>query len=303
MDKKALATTYLKLLATSVFWGGTYTAGRIVVQHVGPYSASFFRFAIASVLLVLVTWRMEGGIPALKKGQLLPVFVLGMTGVFAYNAFFLNGIKLVEAGRTSMIVAGNPVFIALFSAWFFKERLTVLKLVGIFISILGAMVVISRGHLIHVFTGGVGRGELMIVGCLFCWVIYSLVGKTLMHDLKPLPSVMYSVLVGTVALSIPALMEGVTTQCLSFTLQDWICLAYLGVFGTVFGFVWFYEGIKKIGPTRAGLFINFVPISAVIIAYCILGEGLSGSLLLGAALVIAGVYLTNRKPSARPVIS
>ena len=294
MERKGSTAIYVKLLLTGVFWGGTYTAGRIVVRHVAPFSASFFRFAIASLLLVLVTWRLEGGIPALKRKQILPVVFLGLTGVFAYNAFFLNGIKLVEAGRASMIVANNPIIIALFSAWFFKERLTPLKLAGIMVSITGAMVVVSRGHLSHLFHGGFGRGELLILGCVASWATYSLAGKAILRDLKPLPSVMYSVLVGTAALFLPALGEGVLRNCVAFTLQDWVCLAYLGIFGTVFGFVWFYEGIQAIGATRAGLFINFVPISAVVIAYVALGEALSGSLLAGAVLVTAGVYLTNR---------
>jgi len=296
MGTKGFAATYLKLLGTALFWGGTYSAGRIVVQHVGPYSASFFRFAIASVLLVFVTWRQEGGIPRLKRTQLLPVLVLGLSGVFAYNAFFLNGLRFVEAGRASMIVANNPIFIALFSAWLFGERLTPVKLLGILVSIVGAMVVISRGQLSTLAQGGIGRGEWLILGCVASWVVYSLVGKVLMRDLKPLPSVMYSVLVGTAALAVPALWEGVASRFLDFSLKEWLCLAYLGIFGTVFGFVWFYEGIQKIGATRAGLFINFVPVSAVAIAYFVLGEALSPSLLAGAVLVTAGVYLTNRTP-------
>lgn len=298
MGTKSLAPTYLKLLGSALFWGGTYTAGRIVVRHVEPFSASFLRFAIAAVLLVLITWRTEGGIPPLKRHQVLPVVVLGLTGVFAYNAFFLNGIRLVEAGRASMIVANNPIFIALFSAWFFRERLTPLKVAGILVSIFGAMVVISRGHLSSLWQGGIGKGELLILGCVASWATYSLVGKALMKDLKPLPSVMYSVLVGTVALSIPAFLEGLMATIATYTWTDWLCLAYLGIFGTVFGFVWFYEGIQKIGPTRAGLFINFVPLCAVVIAAVALGEALSASLVTGAVLVTVGVYLTNRKPAA-----
>ena len=300
-EPKGLTTTYLKLLGTALFWGGTYSAGRIVVQHVGPYSASFFRFAIASVLLVCITWRQEGGLPRLKGNQLLPVVVLGLTGVFAYNAFFLNGLRLVEAGRASMIVANNPIFIALFSAWLFQERLTPVKLLGILVSIVGALVVISRGRLSVLAQGGIGRGEWLILGCVASWVVYSLVGKILMRDLKPLPSVMYSVLVGTAALALPALGEGVATRFLAFSLKEWLCLAYLGIFGTVFGFVWFYEGIQRIGATRAGLFINFVPVSAVTIAYFTLGEALSPSLLAGAVLVTVGVYLTNRAPGGSTV--
>jgi drug/metabolite transporter (DMT)-like permease len=70
-------------------------------------------------------------------------------------------------------------------------------------------------------------------------------------------------------------------------------LFYLGFFGTVLGFVWYYEGIKKIGPTKAGLFINIVPLSAVALAYFVLNEPLTLSLLVGTILVSSGIYLTN----------
>lgn len=297
MDRKELLWTYAKLLMTALFWGGTFIAGRVVVRHVGPYSASFLRFAIASILLTGLTWRIEGRNMLLKAGQLLPVIVLGMSGVFAYNIFFLKGLKLIEAGRASMIIANNPIIIALCSAYFFKEKLTPVRLAGILLSITGALVVISRGHLGSIFQGSIGPGEFLMFGCVVSWVTYSLVGKALMRNLRPLPSVTYSVLVGALALSVPAFGEGLTTKITGFTVMDWLCLAYLGLFGTVFGFVWFYQGIQKIGAMRAGLFINFVPISAMILAFFLLGEPITPSLLIGAALVTAGVYLTNRTPN------
>lgn len=78
-----------------------------------------------------------------------------------------------------------------------------------------------------------------------------------------------------------------------YSFQAWASIFYLGVFGTVLGFLWYYEGIRRIGPVRAGLFINFVPISAVILSFFILGEPLTLSLLIGAVLVSSGVYLTT----------
>ena len=81
----------------------------------------------------------------------------------------------------------------------------------------------------------------------------------------------------------------------SYSLADWTSILFLGVFGTVLGFVWYYEGIRKIGPTKAGQFINFVPISAVLLAFLILGEPITWSLLTGGLFVISGVYLTNIK--------
>jgi len=84
---------------------------------------------------------------------------------------------------------------------------------------------------------------------------------------------------------------------ISHSFLDWLCISYLGVFGTVIGFVWYYQGVERIGPTKAGLFINFVPISAILCAFFILKEPITLSLAIGAVLVISGVYLTNRKTS------
>jgi len=100
--------------------------------------------------------------------------------------------------------------------------------------------------------------------------------------------------VGAVALSIPACFEGLIQNIGCHSIMDWFSILYLGIFGTVIGFVWYYEGVKQIGPTKAGLFINFVPISAILLAYLILREPITVSLLVGAGLVVSGVYLTNR---------
>ena len=89
-------------------------------------------------------------------------------------------------------------------------------------------------------------------------------------------------------------VEGVGGDVLSYSIVDWACIFYLGYFGTVLGFVWYYEGINAIGPMKAGQFINFVPISAILLAFIFIGEPITMSLLIGTVLVSSGVYLTNR---------
>lgn len=277
----------------AILWGGTFIAGRVAARDVGPFSAAFLRFAIASVFLLAMTLRAEGRLPAIKKGQILPLFLLGMTGVFAYNVFFFKGLKLIHAGRASLIIANNPVFITLFAALIFRERLNVIKAFGILLSVTGAMIVISRGDVGEIFRGGLGWGEAFIFGCVASWVAYSLIGKSVMTGLSPLVSVSYSSLIGAVALFVPACLEGLLREVSTYPATAWLCLFYLGFFGTVLGFVWYYEGINRIGPTRAGQFINFVPISAILLAFVLLGEPITLSLLIGGILVISGVYATN----------
>jgi len=285
--------TYVKLFLMAVFWGGTFIAGRVIARDVPPFSAAFSRFVMASALLLLLTWRVEGRLPAIKRGHIIPIILLGMTGVFGYNIFFFKGLQTISAGRASVIVASNPIIITILSALFFKEKLTLIKAAGILISVTGAVAVISRGDPSQVFTGSLGWGELFIFGCVLSWVAYSLIGKVVMAELTPLIAVTYSAVVGTLALLLPAYLEGVTRNFVHYSALSWLGLFYLALFGTVLAFQWYYQGIRELGPTKASIFINFVPISGVVLAFLTLGEPLTPSLLLGAILVSTGVYVTN----------
>lgn len=286
---------YLKLFLTAVFWGGTFIAGRTVVQELGPYSAAFLRFLLASLLLGFLTIRREKRLPGIDRRQIVPIILLGLTGVFLYNVFFFSGLRLIHAGRAALIIANNPIFITLLSAIFLKERLSPLRTMGVLLSVSGAIVVISRGSPASLFQGGFGWGEAAILGCVGSWGTYTLIGRHVINRLSPLTAVTAASLVGTILLLPPALGEGLLRQVSGLTGVGILCLLYLAICGTVIGFVWYYEGVLQIGPTRAGLFINFVPVSAVIMAYLILGEPITPSLISGTLLVCTGVYLTNSR--------
>ena len=168
-----------------------------------------------------------------------------------------------------------------------------IQIVGIILSVMGALTAITRGNLFANLTGYIGMGELFIFGCVASWVAFSLIGKKITAELSPLVSIAYASSVGTLLLLWPAFSEGLLHKIGAYSTMDWLNIIYLGILGTVFGFVWYYEGIKKIGPTRASIFINFVPISAIVIAFFILSESLTPSLFVGTLLVVTGVYLTN----------
>jgi drug/metabolite transporter (DMT)-like permease len=119
-----------------------------------------------------------------------------------------------------------------------------------------------------------------------------------MKDLTPLAAVTWSCLIGMLALLLPACWEGFPIHLEQVAIVDWVALFYLGFFGTVLGFIWYYEGIKAIGPSRAAVFINFVPVSGVFLGWLLLDESINLSLILGAVLVMGGVYLTNRVNSS-----
>lgn len=292
-----------KLLLTAFFWGGTFIAGRVVAVHVDPYSAAFLRFLIALVFLLVFTGRMEGKLPLLKKNQILPILLLGASGFFVYNVFFFKGLKLIEAGRAAIVIAINPIVIFLLCVCFFKEKLTRITTMGVLLSVAGAVIVITRGSLLASLNTSIGRGEFYIFACVLSWSAFSLIGKTILKGLSPLAAITYACLAGDALLFIPAYNAGLLQHVRHYPLEAWLGIFFLGIFGTVIGFVWYYEGIRAIGPTRASLYINFVPISAVILAFIVLGEPLTVSLLIGTIFVSCGVYLTHSSRAEVKVLS
>jgi drug/metabolite transporter (DMT)-like permease len=278
----------------SVFWGGTFVAGRVIAQEVEPFSAAFLRFVIASLFLVFFATRSSTGLPRLKKNQIFPAILLGMTGVFAYNVLFFSGLKTVTASRSALIIATNPALIAVLSSVFFNEKLNVSKIIGIVSCVFGAAVVISRGKLTEILNSSLGWGEIFLLGCVLSWVAYSLVGKVIMKELAPVAAVTYSCVIGAIALFFPAYLEGVTHSFDNYSTVAWWCILYLGFFGSALGFWWYYDGIKTIGPARAAVFINLVPVSAVLLGWLILNERIDLSLIVGTFMVTCGVYLTNK---------
>lgn len=286
---------YVKLFLAALFWGGTFTAGRILANDLAPFSAAFLRFFIAAMCLLILNHRIEGRFIYPGRSMLFPVILLGMTGVFAYNAFFFMGLKRIAAGRAAMIIALNPIVISLMAAYVYKEKLTIKKYTGVFIALSGAVIAISRGNPVSLLRGGLDIGDFLIFGCVLSWTAYSMVGKGMMNQLSPLATVCYSAVSGAVALFFPACFEGIFGRIAFISWQSWTAIFYLGFFGTVLAFWFYYQGVQQIGLSRASLFINFVPISGILSAFLILDEALSFSLGIGAVFVFFGVYLTHEK--------
>ena len=285
---------YLQLVFAALFWGGTFVAGRQLAPVLDPYAAAFLRFALASSLLMVWVCVRHRGLPRIRARQAAAIVLLGMTGVFAYNLLFFSGLQSVEAGRAALIVALNPVVIALASAGLYRERLSLGQLAGIVLSLAGAVIVIGRGDLVGLLEGEVGRGELLLLGCVLSWVAYTLLGRRLLRRITPLVAVTYASLAGTSMLALLVVARGGLETDLLSRVDVWWNIGYLAFFGTVLAFVWYYKGVHAAGAGRAAQFIHLVPVSAVLFGVLLLDEALTASLLTGGALVIAGLWLTNR---------
>jgi drug/metabolite transporter (DMT)-like permease len=292
MDNKA---TYARLLAVPAIWGGTFIAGRIVALALPATVAAALRFVIASVALLVMVRILEGGLPRLDRRQVLATLLLGATGVFAYNLFFLGALSRLPASRTSLIIALNPIVtIAVDTLLSPAEKLGPKRWLGVGLALFGVWIVIARGDLLAAAGSPIGTGELLMFGGVCAWTVYTLIGRHVLAGLSPLGATTWAALWGTLLLIVVAAFDWRGVDSDAFTLPVVSSLVYLGVLGTAVAFVWYYRAVKALGAARTVIFNNLVPVFGATFGVLLLGEPVSPSLIVGGVIALSGVMLVTR---------
>jgi drug/metabolite transporter (DMT)-like permease len=294
---RALAPVYAKLVAVAGIWGGTFIAARVVATVMSAPAAALWRYVVASVVLLVIVFAYERGLPRLDARQWVAVTLLGATGVALYNLFFMAGLEKIPASRGSLIVALNPAVTLVAGAMFLGEPLTRMRVLGILVALVGVVVVLGHGNPLDLFRGHVGWGEAQIFGAVVSWAAYTLIGKRVLAGMSPLAATTYAALIGTAMLATVTVATG-DLEWPPATWRAWVAFGFLGAFGTALAFVWFYDGVRELGPARTAVFINLVPVFALALGATLLGEEIDASMLVGGTIVVAGVWLLNR-PVAR----
>lgn len=291
---------YVRLVLMAACWGGQFVAGRVAAPLLPPFTAGALRLAIAIAILLVLVRVLEGGLPRPDARVLAQLAALGFTGVFLWNACFFPALERVPAGRGALIMALNPIGTALGMWLIFRERLSRGRWAGIALALAGAAVVISRGDLPSLFTGALGVGELLLFGSVLGWVSYTLIGRGVLGRVSPLAMTTWAALLGGAMLALAGLFEQPWAAIAALPVRGWLAIAYIGVFGTVVAFLFFSEGVRRIGPSRTAIFINFVPVFGVAFSALFLGEPVLASMIIGGLMVIGGVRLTTRPAPAHP---
>src|SRR5262245_61039521 len=289
-------TAYLLLLAMAVCFGGTWPAGKLAVDSVSPFTVAATRFTIATLLLAIWAAR-RGGLVRPSRGDLPLVLALGATAVAGYNALFLYGLELAPATDGAIIVPGlAPVFTVLIAWPVLGERIGPRGMAGLLLAFAGLVVVIGP-------TGGVDGdrllGALLFVAGAACWGVYSVLGKSATARFGAVTATLYATTTGALLLLPFAIAESGWTKLSGGDGAAWASILYLAVFGTVLAFVFFYEGVSRIGPSRATAFALLVPIFGVLGSVLVLGESVGAGTLVGGVAILAGLWLVQKPSSAR----
>jgi drug/metabolite transporter (DMT)-like permease len=281
------------LVLTNLIWGGNYIASKVIVSESPPFTVAFVRFVLATSL-ILVLYALTPGARLPRRREWPALAQIGVA-FFLYNLFFYTGLKATSSANAALLAATSPAGTALLSAALVKERVRPIQVGGLLLSFTGvALVVLKHGALTF------NPGDFVIMAASLTWSVYSLLGKRAMATMSPLATTAYAWVIGTVLLFPAALLERHTHGWFAFSPAGWWSFGYVVVLSSVAAFTWWYKGIQRLGATRASVFLNLIPLTGLILSPLLMPERLRLGQLLGAALILSGVYLVAQAPALRP---
>ena len=287
------SNAYLLLVIAPLLWGGNAVAGRLAAAHWEPFTLTSIRWGVASIILLPFAWRpLIEDWPVLKRSW--PVlFVLGAFGMSLFNLFMYLALKHTTAINASIEQASMPVIIMLLNFIFLSQRVRVLQLVGVSVTLVGVLLTATAGEPLNFFTNGLNRGDaiMLLASVFYALYTFGLRWRPKVHWM----SFMWVISISAFIMTIPFASWELSRSPFELpAYPGWLILIYVVIFPTVISQLAYARGVELIGSNRAGLFINLVPIFGSLLAVLIVGERFQWFHAAGLVLVLGGIALAER---------
>ncbi|MFO7677889.1 MAG: DMT family transporter [Thermoplasmatota archaeon] len=280
------------LICVSFVWAGSFIVVQLATKELSPVFLGFLRFFIATPIMVSILFFRKKS-RKLPKNEFPYLILLGLTGVTLLYIFQFTGIALTTASTAAVLINTNVIFIALFSALFFKELFGKKKIIGILLCFLGVIIIVISHNASTTFLleDSFFIGSILILLSALCWAVYSIVGKHLIQRYDILSVTTYALLFGTICY-IPFIISDFPS-ILQISFFGWIAVLYLAVGCTVFAYLGWFYALHKNQASKAAVYLNLIPLFTIVMSFFV-GENFTFYFILGAILIIYGVYLTEK---------
>jgi drug/metabolite transporter (DMT)-like permease len=290
---------YFFLLLTSLLYAGNFVVGKFLIQHTSSLTINELRWGIALIVLIpLVWWKEKRLLP--DRRAVIYLILMGLTGIVLFNVFTYSALDFTSPDDVGLLSALNPISIALASFIFLKDRIKKLQSFGMLLSLVGVVVVISHGQWHRLAALHLNVGDLLMLAAVVTWGLFAVAGRKAMQFVSPYMSTLWSSLFG-VLIMLPFDLPRIHVE--NPDASFWGFMLYSAIGGTVIATILWNIGIQQVGPTKSGMFLNFNPIFTAILAFFLLGEGVTVAQVIGTLLVVLGVIcftITGRSRGGSP---
>ncbi|MFC0470364.1 DMT family transporter [Halalkalibacter kiskunsagensis] len=290
--------SYLLLTITMFIFSGNILIGK-ALSDLSPITMTFFRCLIAFLILLPLGWKDLKSNRTLWMKEWKPIAALSLSGILFFNLFLYASLQFTSSSNVAVIETTTPVFAIILGMVFLKERLNGLQFFGIFLSLAGALWVITKGSLTVLTELQFNLGDVLVVLAVIAWAVYSLLIKQHSHKFPLYGSLAIMVFLSIIVLFPFAAYE--SREGIVHLLEPKLILGllYLGTFPSVIALIFWNKGVAAIGPSRASIFLNLLPVFTIIGAVFFLNETVTIAQIVGGAVVIVGVYLSTKEKSVK----
>ncbi len=291
---------YFYLILTNLLWSGNFIVGRATHASIGPLTLSTGRWSLVALLLTPWLFKVISE-RKLNGHEWFRLSVMAIIAVGIYNTFIYIGLQYTAAPNGVLYNSTIPFYIILLNWLIFSQKLGIREFFGILLSALGVIFLVSKGQTSTLLNLEFSQGDIWIIIATFCWGLYT---AFLPHwrpqQLSGLEFLSVLAMIGIIPLIFARLINPFSEPAFDWTSLNIIAVIYVAVAASILAWFCFNEGVKLIGPEKAGQSIHLMPVFVSIMAYFFLGEKLYGYHLIGAGLILAGLLVANKLSLFKP---
>lgn len=284
--------SYLYATLSITFWGISFVSTKSVLQEISPYTLIAVRFAIGSLFLFfLLLLRRERF--TVSRSHLPRLGLLALIGVFIHQMIQATALQTAEATAAGWLITFSPVFTAVLSVLFLKEKFSLQKSVGIGIAVFGVLLLVSKGHWSNLGALTSYLGNWLMLLSTLNWAIYSIVLKRLSLPYGSVTVTFYTSLIGSLLIAPFFLARQGWNELAHVSFGGWMHLLFLGIFVSALGYLFWGQALEVLDATRVSVFLYMEPLATVLAAMVLLHESLLLTTVIGGILIVLGVATVN----------
>ena len=287
---------YILLVLTTLFWSGNFIVGKAASTfEIPPFSLNFYRWLFAGLILLPFTFK-----EILKNKDYIFnnigfFIVLGITSITIFNSTVYYSLYYMQVISGVLMISTIPVWIMFISSILGIEKTNKFQILGVVLSLLGVLFIITKSDLNVIKNLAFNRGDLIMASGMFAWALYSALLKKKTYEISQITLLEVVIISGLVFLVPIYILEMNFGNQIILGMPFVLTLSYVVIFPGLASFFFWIKGIGIIGANRAGVFLHLMPVFGSIMAIVFFGEKFMIYHLLGAIFIVAGITLSNKK--------
>ena len=294
MSKNYLAYSFLVLAA--LFWSGNFIVGKFATLfEIPPLTLNVFRWISVWFILIPFTYKeIYNNLPYIKKNWLVISF-MGVITISTFNSVVYFALNYTQVINAVLMLAAIPAATIVLSSLMKIEETNIFHLLGLVLSIIGIGSIISNGDIQKIISLDFNKGDMWMLVCVITWSLYSTLLKKNNFKLSQFTLIQLMVSVGILFLIPQFFYEKSIGLELNLDKNFFLILIYVAIFPAIAAYYFWQKGIEIIGPNRASMFIQLMPLFSAVMAIIIFKEKFELYHFVGAIFILSGIYLSNRK--------